>query len=294
MNKDELAWLDQVLAFWEMRSTKIKTFSCKFQCWEYNSFVSPQEAARYGKPELAQRYSEGAIKYAQPDKGLFRVEKLSVYEPPPPMTPPPANPSYAKQDETLGEHWVCDGKQIFQFDARSRKVIVTPLPPAMQGQAIADGPLPFMFGAKSQTIKARYWVRGLQGPPGKYLLEAVPKSREDARNFKMVHILLDQAEYLPEMLQVFEPNATEQNRYRKTYQFTERQAADEKVGLAALDALLKAFQREFYEPKIPSGWKRELQTDMVQAIAPPAGPRPPQEAQRPAAVQKSFSPGIPR
>lgn len=273
MNPAELQWLDQVLGFWEQRSGKIKTFSCKFQCWEYNAF---------GPPGKAQKFSDGVIKYAQPDKGLYRVENLSVYDPPPAGAPPPEKPKYVAQDKSLGEHWVCDGKQIFQFDAQSRRVIILPLPPGMQGQAIADGPLPFMFGAKAQTIKARYWVRGLpNNPQGKYLLEAVPKSREDARNFKMVHILLDQAEFLPDMLQIFEPNATPQNGFRKTYQFSERQTTEE--GKFTLD-FWKLFEREFYEPKIPGGWKKEVQGDIVNVIPAPAagGQRPPQQAQQPA------------
>ncbi len=286
MTPEEQKWLDQVIGYWEAHSSKIKTFSCRFQCWEYNAFAPP---------EVAQKYSEGVIKYAQPDKGLFRVEKLSVYEPPPPMTPPPEKPKYLEQDKTLGEHWVCDGKQVFQFDARSRKVVVTPLPPQMQGKAIADGPLPFMFGAKAETIKARYWVRGLQnGPPGKYLLEAVPKSRADAQNFRMVQILLDQKDYLPEMLQVFEPNSTDVNRFRKTYRFDKRETTDNNVNPAQLLQFINLFHREFYEPKIPTGWKKELQSDMVSVINPPGGAaRPPQEAQRPQAPQRSLTP-LPR
>jgi len=221
---------------------------------------------------------------------------LAIYEPLPPMAPTPDKPKYVKQDKTLGEHWVCDGQQIFQFDAVSRKVKIIPLPPQMQGKAIADGPLPFMFGAKAETIKARYWVRGLpNNPPGKYLLEAVPKSRSDAQNFRMVQILLDQKDYLPEMLQVFEPNSSDQNRYRKTYRFDKRTTTDNGMNPAQLLQFLNIFHREFYEPAIPAGWKKELQTDMISIINPPAGAaRPPQEAppqgaQRPQAPQRSLS-----
>lgn len=286
INAAEQKWLDDVLGFWETRSNKVQTFECKFQCWEYNAFAPP---------DIAQKFSKGVIKYAQPDRGLFRMEELSVYEPPTPGAAPPDKPKYIAQDKTLGEHWICDGQQIFQFDAVSRKVRVTPIPPQMQGQAIADGPLPFMFGAKAQTIKARYWVRGLQGPPGKYRLQAVPKSRSDAQNFKMVEIQLDQADYLPEMLQVFDSNNTDRTNYRKSYLFTERKTTDDKA--SPLDAIniLKLFEREFYEPKIPTGWKRELQADVVNLMNPPPGAaqRPPQEATRPAAPQKTLSP-LPR
>jgi len=278
MTPEQAAWLDQFLGFWETRSNKVKTFECKFQCWKYDTFAPP------GVPHV---YTEGSVKYAQPDKGLYRVEKLSTYQ------PPPANPPHAVQDPTLGEHWVCDGKQIFQFDAPARKVVVLPLPVEMQGKAIADGPLPFMFGAKSETIKARYWVRGLQGDPGKYLLEAVPKSRQDAQNFKKVIIQLDEKTYLPDMLQVFEPNSDEKNQYRKTYKFVDQKTTDDKMTLADFAKFFDVFRREFYEPRIPQGWKKEVQSDLVQVMNPPVSGRPPQEAQRPASSPKSLSP-IPR
>ena len=63
---------------------------------------------------------------------------------------------------------------------------VTRLPPELQGKAIVDGPLPFLFGAKAETIKARYWIRVLpETGNGKFWLEAVPKSRQDVQNFKI-------------------------------------------------------------------------------------------------------------
>jgi len=282
MSPEQAAWLDQFLGYWESRSNKVKTFECKFQCWKYDAFAPPG---------VARVFTAGVVKYAQPDKGLYRVETLSVYQPPQPNPPgtnsPPAKPTYVAQDATLGEHWVCDGKQVFQFDAPARKVVVLPLPVEMQGKAIADGPLPFMFGAKAETIKARYWVRGLQGEAGKYLLEAVPKSRQDAQNFKKVIIQLDEKTYLPDMLQVFEPNSDDNRPYRKTYKFIEQQTSDDPANVLQF---LNIFHREFYEPKIPSGWKKEVQSDLVQVMSPPGASRPPQEAQR---SQKSISP-LPR
>ena len=31
----------------------------------------------------------------------------------------------------------------------------------MQGEAIADGPIPFIFGAKVDKMKQRYWIRDI-------------------------------------------------------------------------------------------------------------------------------------
>ena len=40
-----------------------------------------------------------------------------------------------------------------------KKLKVHPLPKEMQGEAIADGPVPFIFGAKADKMKQRYWIR---------------------------------------------------------------------------------------------------------------------------------------
>jgi hypothetical protein len=47
-----------------------------------------------------------------------------------------------------------------------------------------------LFGAKAEKIKERYWVRAVHPPQGKegqeYWIQAYPKRRQDAANFKMV------------------------------------------------------------------------------------------------------------
>ena len=154
----------------------------------------------------------------------------------------------------------------------------------MRGQAIADGPLPFMFGARAETIKARYWVHGLpDGPKGKYWLEAAPKSRDDAQNFKYVRIVLDH-ECLPESLQIFAPNYDPpRNDARQTYVFKDRVAKNEAtLNDMIAKNLFGVFLREFYEPKIPAGWKKVEQNAAANVPAGPAPPPPVQQAAPPA------------
>jgi len=275
MSPAEIKWIDDVLRYWETSSEKIKLFECKFRRWDYDGGF--QVAGKW-QPRT---YAEGSIKYAQPDKGLYHVESLKLNQPGAPGQPPQA----IEQNPDLGEHWICNGEKIFSFEANKKQVTVTPLPAEMRGKAIADGPLPFMFGAKAETIKARYWVHGLPGAPeGKYWLEAVPKSREDAQNFKQVRIMLDQNLYLPVSLEIFAPNFNPpQNDSRQTYQFEDHKKQDQ-AGLNQLIAnnLLNPFQRQFYDVKAPLGWK------MVEQGGPgnipiPAGP--PQQQARPSAPQ---------
>lgn len=241
-------WINRILRYWEARSDKIKAFACDFQRWDYDPVYGPRNEAK--------TYSLGQVKYAKPDKGLFRITELSTYAPP---ANPGDKPLYMKQDPAQGEHWVCDGKRIFQFDAVGKRLIETELPPEMQGRAIADGPLPFMFGARAETIKARYWIRGLpESGNGKYWLEAVPKSRQDAQNFKLVKIVLDEANFLPEMLEIYAPNYSPENPARTAYVFKNHKVTDDKVNPLELLNVMKLFEKEFYQPKLPSGWKKEV------------------------------------
>lgn len=240
-------YVDDVLRYWEARSDEINTYKCAFQRWDYDPV--------FGHREKAKTFSEGVIQYAKPDKGLLKVEKYSQYTPP---AKEGEEAKYVPQTD-YGEHWVCDGQRIFEFDTRNKKVIERPLPPEMQGKAIADGPLPFLFGAKMETIKARYWIRAITPPnvKGEYWLEAVPKSRADAANFKMVHVILDEKDFLPKGLQVFAPNFDPKtNPARQAYVFHSRE-----VNNQAFDVLnkLNPFAREFFEPKTPSGWTKVVE-----------------------------------
>ena len=137
-------WVNQVLQYWEERSSKIKALTCQFRKWEYDPVFGPKEAdGRTPNFKAPLTIAEGEIKYASPDKGKFQVTSLSRYSGPPTM--PGGDPQYAVQDASFSEHWVSDGKNVFEYDARNKRLIQRELPPEMQGKAIADGPLPFLF-----------------------------------------------------------------------------------------------------------------------------------------------------
>ena len=97
----------------------------------------------------------------------------------------------------MGEHWVCDGKSVFEFNHKAKQLIETTLPPELRGKAIADGPLPFMFGAKAESIKNRYWIRQLEreGEQAPWRLEFVPKFR--GADYSRIRLSLDAARFLP-------------------------------------------------------------------------------------------------
>ncbi len=242
-------WVDQILAFWEQHSAKIQRYQCDFNRWEYDPVFGPAPNPQTGQ-DVAKTYSTGEIKYESPDKGSFEVKTIQVYK----ATQADGQPTYVARDDVAKEHWVCNGKSIFEFDYKNKQLKETELPPSMQGRAIVDGPLPFLFGAEAEKIKQRYWIRGVTPPDvqGQYWLEAIPKTRADAANFLKVLVILDQQQFLPLAMRVFPPNFHERNNRTMTaYQFQNRE-----VNASNITQNLLLWQRAFHDPPTPKGWQR--------------------------------------
>ncbi len=265
-------FVDDVLVEWEKVSSRVHYFECRFQRWEFEPVFGPKDG------KTPKSYATGVIKYQDPDKGLFRVESLQVYVAP---AKPDDKPKFEKPQDEFGEHWVCDGKSIFEFDNRQKKLIQRILPKEMQGKAIADGPLPFLFGAKAAPITQRYWLQPIQAPEGKneYWLEAWPKSRQDAANFKFVKIVIAQNDFMPSALSVYMPNFdAKRNPARIDYKFESRKATEK--GNPNIFKQVRFWEKEFFEPKLPFGWKKEVQNLNDPPIAATPQPAPAPQAKR--------------
>ena len=258
LSPSEVEYRDRVLMFWEKNSAEVQTFSCRFTRWEYD--------AAFGGPnweKQARSIGHGVLNFKSPDKGEYHVEKLEF------LVQGGANggrPLYKEQPGQFGEHWICDGQKVIEYVPQRKVLIERQLPPEMQGAAISEGPLPFMFGAKADKLNARYWIRPLAAPATKdakgnlvqsdeIWLEAVPKRREDAANYKALRVILSKQDFLPQGLVMFMPNG----KSRTTFHFHQRvvNRAD----------ILDWLQRDFFNPKTPKGWQR-----VVENLTPAAGP----------------------
>jgi TIGR03009 family protein len=245
----EQAQLDRVLLFWEQSSQKVKTFHCKFTRWEYNDVFQPDKALYEDKGEL---------RYEAPDKGLFSIEGPRA------------------------DKWVCDGKSIYEFNFQDKKLVEHKLPREMQGKAIANGPVPFLFGAKVEHLKYRYHLR-IVAPPAEYQnkvkLEAYPKFLVDAQNFKFVELILtvSQSDMQPWALRIHQPGG----KNRTAYVFDEPDINKKNfVGIL----------QDPWHPRVPSGWQKLVEE--APQMPPPAqreaaGNGPPAVGSRP-----NYSPPI--
>lgn len=246
------AYLDQVLNYWEQSSSKIKRYRCKFTRWQYDPVFGPGFDPKSGLVP-AKTIATGILQYAEPDKGMYELEKIYDYAPP---AKPGDEPRYQPREGEAGEKWICDGESVFEFDFTNKRLVDRQLPPEIRGTTIADGPLPFVFGAQADKIKQRYWVRIITPPnaKGEYWLEAYPKTQRDAANFKKVEVIIDEKDFLPKAIQIFDRNFEPRtNPSRTAFTFEERE-----INWNVNFEMLNIFFRAFYKPATPSGWKREV------------------------------------
>ena len=248
LSPEQQAALDQLLAAWESRNAAVRTWSCTFHKWEYNAW-SPADA---NGERLAFAESTGELKYAAPDKGLFRVKETKQWI--------PEARRYEVRGGDTGEHWVCNGESVYEFRHSERQLRETKLPPEMRGKAISDGPLPFVFGAKADTLRKRYWMRIVTPPDvrDQIWLESLPRFQADAANFSKVELILQARDLMPFAIQIYKPGGQD----RDVFQFDPRTNLIDK----GLDLI-----RDFAKPMTPFGYKYVLEDLTAQAAGPPAG-----------------------
>jgi TIGR03009 family protein len=231
----EQQFVDQILQQWENQSATVKTFDCKFERWEYDPVFGPGD-------ETPMIKSKGQLTYSKPDKGSFKIDEIFRY-----IQKDQSQPGdYVLQEHEVGEHWVCDGKAVYEYKHDKKQLVVQPLPEDMRGKSIVDGPLPFLFGAEADKLKDRYWIRTKQSDDATIWLEAYPRTQADAANYHHVEVMLDRKTMMPNAIQVHMPNG----RSRAVYMFQ-----DPKVN----GTLNQLFGAMFSSPRTPLGWTRVVQ-----------------------------------
>lgn len=242
----EQQFVDQILLMWETESAKINNFNSRFERWEYDMVFGPGLQIPFIK-------SVGQVTYSKPDKGSFKIEEVRRWTKQDPKQETWEPGDWLLHKEEVGEHWVCDGKAVFEYKHDKKQLVVQPLPLEMQGKSIVDGPLPFLFGAKADKLKRRYWIYSKQSDPQTIWLEAHPRSQADKANYDHVDVMLDRKSMQPKAIRVHAPN----NKSQAVYMF------DTPTINGKLNAI---FGNLFSAPRTPLGWTRVVQN-------PPVGPQ---------------------
>lgn len=247
----EQQYVDQILQEWENRGEEVKTFDCQFDLWEYDNVFGPRTEGGQAINEPI-RKSKGRLTYSKPDKGSFKIEEIYSF-----VAKPEGQPAeYEIQEDEVGNHWVCDGKAIYEYNHEKKQLVVQKLPEEMRGTDIVNGPLPFLFGAKAEELKARYWIRSKQSDATTIWLEAYPRTQADAANYHHVEVMLERKTMSPKALQVHQPNRAN----RDVYMFQP----------AKINGTMeKLFGGLFDQPRTPFGWRKVV----LEAPTEPVGPQ---------------------
>jgi TIGR03009 family protein len=253
LNALQQAELDVVLDLWETKSAEVNTFHCPFERLEYNQAFGPG-------PNVPLFHNLGELSFEKPDKGSFQITEVRKWVPQPGQAG-----QFLKDPSAVGEHWVCDGKNIYEYRHQQKQLVVRPIPANLQGKAIMDGPLPFLFGAEAAKLKARYWLRldenyGRENPDY-VLVDALPRFQSDAANYSRVQVILDRHKMLPSAMQVHLPN-----RDRNVYTFD--------LEKAKVNSIWQQVKSWFAPPELRPGWQRVVEEmPLEQAAQPGAAPR---------------------
>lgn len=246
--------LTQLLAAWEKQSQGTKNLTCEFTRWHFNNTDAPAG--------VHATWAHGSIKYAAPDKGLFRVDVLKAFK-----GFKDGKPVYESDPKNFGEYWVCNGSELIEFDRTKKECKVQVIPPEMRGQKIFASPLPFVFNLDAEDIQNRYWIREVPAPDGKtgvYVLEAWPKQQVDRAQYRLVKIVISGETFLPESLLIYAPNFDLKDApIWDHYNFSSMKRN-------AVLANLQQFIDTFIKARPPSDWKvvRENFGSIQQAAAP--------------------------
>lgn len=238
LTPQQQANLDRLLNDWEKRNLAVQTITCAFERWEFDRVTNTR------------KYAKGELNYSNPDNAEYKV---------------------FDSDGNVSEHWLCTGKSIYEFKHAEKTLVERQLPLALQGKAIEDGPLPFVFNSKAKKLKERYWLRLTAPPEGavdQVWLEAFPKRREDKANFDRAELILDAKEMIPNAVQLHMPGG----QTRTIHKFKDTKINGFWAGLKGFKPKVGRDWKIFVEPAEGMAEGAPLGADPAQPR--PAGPAP--------------------
>lgn len=203
--------LERVLDDWETKTAKITKLRGRHERHEYDSVFQIDKRA------------VGSFWYQSPDKGRidFNVKEQPQLadQPGAPVKRAPNGNPYQVVAEAPAI-WNCDGANILQVNIPDKTYDVMSIPENQRGANILDGPLPFLFGVKTEKLKARYLLelgtmhdpQGKRGP-AQYHVVAKPREARDAKNWRQAEVVLNAKFCIPTAIRLTDPAGTKETVY---------------------------------------------------------------------------------
>lgn len=246
-------WVDQLLTHWENNSRRVRAYKCDFRRWHYMPQFLNWRDPKTNKL-AARMQSFGEIRFSEPDRGRYDVNQVYHFQAP---EAEGEQPQYLQSGEAETrrkekETWITDGKAIYEFDYINSRLNELTLPPDLQGEGLKNSPLPFVFGAKADDLKSRFWIRPMVADiENHYMIEAIPKTAMDARSYSKVRIVLSQQPFLPVRVEIFAVNYHPKTNPESVVLYFENRKINDPLQLAG-----SWMKKWFSKPATPVGWER--------------------------------------
>jgi TIGR03009 family protein len=210
---------EQLLQFWEQKSSDVHQLYGEFERYSYDSTFGIEKRA------------VGRLWFAAPDRGRIDIAPSEQV----PAEPNNINPDKLTEDgrpyqvvADRHERWICNGQRVFAIVDSDQTYAEMTIPPQFQGENIINSPLPFLFGMQAARAKERYYIYigPMHNPDGRIEGAALnvhvvvyPRWEQDAREWSSAEILLNPENFLPNAVRILAGNNEE------VYVFTRAQPA---------------------------------------------------------------------
>ncbi|QDT35602.1 hypothetical protein [Thalassoglobus polymorphus] len=199
-----------VLQEWEQKTAGIDTLQGVFRRYVYDSTFGVEKRAVgeywFGSPDKARMDFN-------PDPDIVKALAASPGQP---LThKAPDGKVYSVQADAH-KVWICNGKDILEVDVAPKQYSKMEIPPQYQGQRITDGPMPFLFGMKADSVTKRYKMAfgEMHDPERQIHIIAYPLVPNLRREFQRAEVLLDPNTFLPNAVKLWDPSGNQETVYR--------------------------------------------------------------------------------
>ena len=205
--------MDPVLQEWEQKTAHIESLKGSFSRFTYDSVFGVEKRAKgnywFKSPDKAKMeflpdpvIVEAAEKLQPGQKLQHKVgEKPNqvIYE--------------VVADEQTS--WICTGSEILALNHAPKTYSRMEIPQQYRGQRITDGPLPFLFGMKAESVKKRYAMTfGSQHNPSQLIhIVAFPLVPALQKEFIRAELMLDPNTFMPRAVRLWDPTGNKQTSY---------------------------------------------------------------------------------
>jgi hypothetical protein len=198
LKPEEQAQLVKVLDTWEKANIKIKTFDCKFKCWDYRPGIARSKEEE-NKPT---HIDLGLIKYAAPDKGKYQVTTTVQVQ-------SDGTEKVVPIETNRAELYIWDGKSVYLDDPMKRIRHEHQLPQELRGQPPGSFLFPhfYFLAFEAKKLQSQIYLRLVtpRNVKEQIWIEVYPRFGNDASYINHLIIILEERSMLPFALKVVLP-----------------------------------------------------------------------------------------